>query len=91
MKAQGSRATQVGQRRIVHVSICQFRGIGRHYHVLLMESGKQGQSYAGKFSSRMAAETWVMRMARKHFPVRTHKLIHDSREGPWFYRPSDTA
>lgn len=24
-------------------------------------------------------------------PVRTHKLIHTSREGPWFYRETDAA
>jgi hypothetical protein len=73
----------------VQISICQFRGIGRHYHVLMQESGDAGRSYAGKFDSRMAAETWVLRMAREHFPLRTHKLVHGTREGPWFYRSAD--
>ncbi len=74
----------------MRVSICQFRGIGRHYHVLMQESGK-GRSFAGKFNSRMAAETWVIRMAREHFPVRRYRLVHDSREGPWFYSSTDDA
>ncbi len=81
---------QIVPRKIVRVSICQFRGIGQHYHALMQESGK-GRSFAGTFNSRMAAETWVMRMARAHFPVRRYRLIHDSREGPWFYRESDAA
>ncbi len=84
------RVTKAARRKIVRVSICQFRGIGQHYHVLMRESGK-GQSFSGKFNTRMAAETWVLRMARQHFPVPKYKLIHDSREGPWFYRPGDDA
>ncbi len=88
--AQNQRRLRKARRKIVRVSICQFRGIGQHYHVLMQESGK-GQSFAGKFNTRMAAETWVLRMAREHFPISKYKLIHDSREGPWFYRPEDVA
>ena len=76
-------------RRPVLVSIATFRGIGIHYHALLEESGTGGRSFAAKFTTRMDAETWILRMARQHFPVRTHRLLHSSREGPWFYREGD--
>jgi hypothetical protein len=79
------------KRRLVAVSITQFRGIGKHYHVLMEESGEGGKSYGAKFDSCVQAEGWVLRIARQHFPVRTHKLMHNSREGPWFYRETDAA
>jgi hypothetical protein len=82
---------RIAKRRLVDVSITQFRGIGTHYHALMEESGEHGKSYGGKFNSRVQAEGWVLRMARQHFPVRTHKLTHTNREGPWFYKESDVA
>lgn len=78
-------------RRRVHTSITRFRGIGCHFHALLEESGREGKSYAAKFDSHMAAAAWVLRMAKKHFPVKTHRLIHCQREGPWFYREGDDS
>jgi hypothetical protein len=75
----------------VHTSITRFRGIGRHYHALLEESGREGKSYAAKFDSNAAAAAWVLRMAKKYFPVKTHRLIHSQREGPWFYREGDDS
>jgi hypothetical protein len=79
------------KRRLVAVSISQFCGIGKHYHALMEESGEGGKSYAARFDSHVQAEGWVLRMAHQHFPVRTHKLRHTSREGPWFYRETDSA
>jgi hypothetical protein len=79
------------KRRLVAVSITQFRGIGKHYHVLMEESGEGGKSYGAKFDRSVQAEGWVLRMARQHFPMRTHKLIRNRGEGPWFYRETDAA
>lgn len=81
-----STSARVARRRLVHTSITTFRGIGKHYHALIEETGVDGRSFAAKFDSRMQAETWVLRTARKHFPVRTHKLLQSNRNGPWFYR-----
>jgi hypothetical protein len=78
-------------RRRVHTSITRFRGIGLHFHALLEESGREGKSYAAKFDSHVAAAAWVLFMAKKHFPVKTHRLIHSHREGPWFYRAADDS
>lgn len=78
-------------RRRVYTSITRFRGIGLHFHALLEESGREGRSYAAKFDSHVAAESWVLRMVKNHFPVKTHRLIHSQREGPWFYRESDDS
>jgi hypothetical protein len=81
----------VGARRTVHTSITRFRGIGRHFHAFLEESGREGKSFAAKFDSHVAAAAWVLHMAKKHFPVRTHRLMHSQREGPWFYREDDDS
>jgi hypothetical protein len=84
-----SVVTTHAPRRAVHTSITRFRGIGRHYHVLLEESGKDGRSYACKFDTHIAAVAWIHRMAKQHFPVRSHRLLHSQREGSWFYRAAD--
>lgn len=84
-----SVASTLAPRRAVHTSITRFRGIGRHYHVSLEESGEEGKIFAAKFDTHMAAVAWIHRMVKQHFPVRSHRLVHSQREGPWFYRADD--